>query len=674
MKAAFAKLLQTDPVQSSHTDFRAGGNGVPILTRASGQSTAGYQTMGLPGGNKPYPGGGANKTSLGPIRMGDDEGNGPASAIVGGVGEIFFPFRAPDRTYPERTFPNVGNNVFQPENNDMATHALLKRLGDQKFKAESQAPFEDYRAEQRLVRDLEEASRGASLADLGQSREIIRNLAEKRRQQNEDDYLRKMLDAGATPEAAKKEIEDVRNANALQEAKKVDDRSYQAKMLIQRLSMARGVTPMVREPLNQSSSIDNPQRSQAMSEAMGMPGEGFGTSPLDMNRLLLTPEYYKRFLRKSTMTQEAADEQQAFNTMLAEGEIKAPAQGSFSLATLKGQERQLRVDNASEALAARLESIRSRRNKIINPLPANIIGKDILDKLYDEKDKVKGNRVLFSLNTIEDLRPLQLLIALNLIYVSKRDGESVLRALMTDYTWGSEQRPDENLLMNLKKLIVEMNGGELNVAIPFVSAMSPAVSMNKLASILTDIKTSNNAARAREHAAGYREYAIMSNAWDDMVRTRPADSNIFALETLSGPFNPNSTLPTSMTTRPIPGAGQTVVSTPDVLPSSSNNLKQALSSATSIVRNMNTTLQEKISQIPPPARGRGLVRKDSVRSAAVSPATERVRRVPLAPSLTKEGVKSLSLDQILEELASRGIDMGRKTSDQSLRKLLRDNL
>ena len=243
MKAAFAKMMEKDPTQSSHVAFRAGGNGVPILTRASGQSTSGYQTMGLPDGSRPMPGGGANKTSLGAFRMGDQDGNGPASAIY--PGEIFGPYGLPDRVYPERTFANVGNNTFQPQNDDAATHALLKRLGDQQFKAVSQAPFEDYRAQQRLARDLDEASRNASLSDLGTSREIIRNLAAERRQQNEDDYLRKMLDAGATPEAARKEIEDVRNANALQEARKVDDREYQAKTLISRIAMSRGVTPMV---------------------------------------------------------------------------------------------------------------------------------------------------------------------------------------------------------------------------------------------------------------------------------------------------------------------------------------------------------------------------------------------------------------------------------------------
>jgi hypothetical protein len=53
MKQALAKLMEKDPVQSSTVAFRAGGNGVPILTRASGSSVNGFQHMGLPSGSKP---------------------------------------------------------------------------------------------------------------------------------------------------------------------------------------------------------------------------------------------------------------------------------------------------------------------------------------------------------------------------------------------------------------------------------------------------------------------------------------------------------------------------------------------------------------------------------------------------------------------------------------------
>ena len=489
MKNAFAKLMEKNPTQSSQIAFRAGGNGVPILTRASGQSTTGYQTMGLPTGSMPMPGGGANKTTLGAYRMGDDDGNAPVGAIY--PGEIFPPIELPDRVYPERTFANVGNNVFQPEGNDLATHALLKRLGDQKFKAIANAPFEDYRAQQRLAKDLEEASRNASLSDLGTSREIIRNLAAQRRQQNEDDYMRKMLDAGATPEAARKEIEDVRNAHAIQEAKKVDDREYQAKTLIQRIALSRGVTPMTREPLNQSSSIDNPQRSQAMSQAMGMPGEGFGTSPLDANRQFMTPEFYKKFLRRSMVSQEAGDEQQAFSQMLSEGEIPAPPQGAFSMATMRGQERQQQVEMASEALASRLDTLRQRAVRMKFPLPTPVFAKEILDLLYKSKGKTAGNRVIYSPETIQDMNPLQLLLAINWSVQHEPNGFNNLKREVGKYSYGTEAEPSKTLVTDLKKIAYALNKNNYDIRIPFPSSSVP-FGEKKLVNILNDIKTTNS--------------------------------------------------------------------------------------------------------------------------------------------------------------------------------------
>jgi hypothetical protein len=53
-----------------------------------------------------------------------------------------------------------------------------------------------------------------------------------------------------------------------------------------------------------------------MGEAMGV-GGGFGTAPLDASRQFMTPDFYRRFLRRSTLTQEAGDEQQAFNELIA---------------------------------------------------------------------------------------------------------------------------------------------------------------------------------------------------------------------------------------------------------------------------------------------------------------------------------------------------------------------
>lgn len=517
MKSAFAKLLLKDPLQSSTVEFRSGGNGVPILTRVSAQSTSGYQTMGLPSGSKPTPGGGNNITTLGYARMGDQDGNGNMGAIL--VGDIFSPPGQAKPSFQERFFQNVGNNVFQPENNDLATHALLKRLGDQKFKAESQAPFDAYLQQQRKARDLEDLTRNSSLSELGVSRDIIRNLAAQRRQQNEDDYLRKMLDAGATPEAAKKEIEDVRNANALQEAKKVDDREYQAKILIERMAKSRGIVPSVREPLSQSSAIDNPQRSQAMSQAIGQPGEGFGTSPLDTNRQFLTADFYKKFLRRSNVSQEASDEATAFSNQITganneDEQFAAPATGSFSLATLRGQERQQQIEFASESLAARLESLRTRASRILLPLPPNVVGKDILDTLYKSKNKQIGNKVLYSSETIEDLRPLQLVIALNIASVLN---PSRVQSALRKYTWGTGQTPSPTLFEDLKKAVIEINGGELNIDIPYQSALAN-VSVTKLYPLLQEFKNTPPSEQLKKASREYNN--LLSKESDQMKAER----------------------------------------------------------------------------------------------------------------------------------------------------------
>jgi hypothetical protein len=504
------KLVMKDPIKPNEFDFRAGGTGVPILTRASASSTTGYQTMGLNNGSK---------TILGAIRMGDDDGNGPPSVVFPGVYEQ--PIVRSDIPDVEKNlFASSGNRVYQPDDTTLATVALLKRLGDQRFKAESQAPFEDYLAQQKVANMVEEASRGASLADLGTSREIMRNLAAQRRQQNEDDYLRKMLDSGATPEAARQEIENVRNSNAIQEARKVDDREYQAKTLISRIAMSRGVTPMVREPLNQSASIDNPQRSQAMSQAMGMPGEGFGTSPLDANRVFMNPDFYKKFLRKSAMTQEATDEQTAFSNLMSE--LPEPSSGAYSLATIKGQEREMQIDNATEALAARLEVLRQRGTRIKLPLPKPILVSELLGAIYKQKTKKAGDKVIYTPESINDMNVTQLLLALNFFIQLTPTGIIKLRTEVKKYDWGTEIKPSANLLRDLRKVAYSMNKDDMNTQIPFANtSMRP--SNSSLVKYLNNIK-GTDAELDKEARAGSLQ---LNNNLAEMGETlKPSDYEI----------------------------------------------------------------------------------------------------------------------------------------------------
>jgi hypothetical protein len=530
--------------------------------------------MGLPGGNRPYPGGGANKTVLGSIRMGDDDGNGPASAIVGGVGEIFFPFRAPDRVYPERMFPNVGNNVYQPQDKDLATVALLKRLGDQKFKAVSQQPFDDYAQAQRLAKDVDDAARNAGAADTGLARDIIRGIAAERRAQNEADYLRKMLDGGASPEAAQAEIQNVRNANAIQEAKKVDDREYQAKSLIQKIAAKRGVTPMVREPLNQSQAIDNPQRSQAMSQAMGKPGEGFGTSPLDVNRVSILPKDQNR---RSDMSQEAQDEAIAFsNALTGAGDqdrinLNNTASG-YSMATMRGQERQQQIEKASEALASRLEAIRQRAVRIKMALATPVIGEEILTKLYDSKGKKAGDEVLFTPETIQELNPLQVLLSINNSVQSQPNGLRSLTEAAKRYNFGTPERPSPNLIKDMKEIAALLNGGEQNVRIPFASSTA-VIPVPKLVDLLNSFKSSSGdmAAKVKAGRAKLRlppasgtSSDITDGSSPDSVPEVPLAVRA-ATDAEDSSFADSEGVTRAMARRSIPGAGRPVVRRPAVI-------------------------------------------------------------------------------------------------------------
>lgn len=527
MQAAFAKLMVKNPVQSSHIDFRSGGNGVPILTRASGQSTAGYQTMGNSVGT----------TTLGAIRMGDDDGNGPGSAIFPGM--IFQPYGQPDRIYPGVTFAATGNTVFQPPADDRGTIALLQKYGDQKFKATEQAPFEDYLAQQRNARDAMEASRNGSLAELGASRDILRHLSAQRRIQNEEDYVRRILDAGGSPEAAQKEIQAVRDASAIQEAKNrtLDDRDYQAKSLIMRMAQARGVTPMVREPLSQSAAINSPQPSQAMSQAMGVDG-GYGTAPLDANREYKTADYYRKYLRRSTISQEAGDEQAAFNNLISQGELPEPPTGSYSMPMMRGQERQQQMEMASEALASRVDAIRQRAVKIKYPLPKPVFGKDILDTLYRSKGKSEGDRVLYSPETIQDLNPLQLVLAINWTIQHDANGFNRVRKEVQKYNWGTEQKPSERWVSDLQKVAFNLNKESQDIRIPFPNATVP-FKAGSFISMLNDLKTTKSPEFRKDIEKGRVE--LMRNILDDEIPMSKLETLI--LKKPSAPQAPPATAP-----------------------------------------------------------------------------------------------------------------------------------
>lgn len=481
--------MLSNPI-STRLQFAAGGDGVPILTRTSGQSVKGYSTQGLPLNNR---------TTLGAYRMGDTDGNAAPSAIY--PGEIFAPIPTRDRTYKDVNFTTVGNRTFQPEDSTLGTAALLKRLGDQKFKAAENEPFADYFATQRLAREADEASRNTGLESLGHSREIMRHLVDTRRKQNEDDYLRKMIDSGVSAEDAQDEIENVRRANAIQESRKVDDRTYQAKMLLSRIAMSRGITPNIAEPLNQSGAIENPTPSQAQSSAMGQPGEGFGTSALDSARQFMTPEFYKRYLRRTGLSAEAANEMTAMSQLVSAGE--APT----TIAQLRGMERENALEAARDGMAARLESLRAKR--LMLPLPKILIGGRILDAIYTIRGKEAGDKVRFTKEPVQDLSAFKQVIALNqILNIGGSDKVKELKTLMRERRFykpsiRGEQEPIDNLRDVLRELVVSLVPDD-TIMIPF-SDSSRAISNDELAKVLDDFKNMSNAdmSATQSAAEGY---------------------------------------------------------------------------------------------------------------------------------------------------------------------------
>lgn len=468
------KALLTNPIRTKQ-DFAAGGSRLPILTRNPTQSTVGFQTFGLPRDNV---------TKLGAYRMGDSDGNAPPSAIY--PDEIFAPLPARDRVYPQRTFENVGNNVFQPEDKGASLHALLSAIGDQKFKAQENAPFADYFATQKLAKETEEALRNAGLEDLGYGREIMRNLVEKRRQQNEDDYLRRLVSAGMSVDDAQAEIDGVRRAAALQEAKKVDDREYQSKLLLTRIATSRGITPNVKQPLSSSSAIETPAPTQAMAAMMGDPtSSGFGGGSLDVAREFVTPDFYRRYLRKSRMTQEAADEMAAIGQLTAESGVDVP-----TLPQLQGMERQAAIERSRDVVAARLDASRNRGSRIMLPLPPIAEFMDsFVGRIYRLRGKTAGEQARFSVEVVQDLDAARLLIALNQVFAQN---PTTIRVAQRELARRSiyerdESTPRRDVRDILRELVVALVGDE-SIRIPFAGDTFIADD-RVIAKVLSDIKT-----------------------------------------------------------------------------------------------------------------------------------------------------------------------------------------
>jgi len=477
-------LVNANPLNNK-LYYAAGGNGKPILTRASNAKVNGFQTFGLPGADTPKPGGGANKTVLGAYRMGDQDGIAPGSAIY--ANDIFSPFKDPLRKYQAVLFPATGFNVYQPSSGDKPTQALLERMSAIAEKAKDNEPFADYFAQLKLAKDVDLAGRSSGIGDLVKSREIIRHVVDMRREQNNADYLRRMLDAGLSAEDAQKEIDNVKKANALQEAKKIEDRPYQSKLLIARVAQKRGLTSMINEPLTSSGAINNPQPNGVMSAMLGKPGQGFGESPLDLNRLFMTPDFYKGMLRRTTMTEESAQEQSAMANLLAQGEQNnesiqqmteeysknnvpltgGSTQTGISASTLSAMQKQDNIERRKESMLANLDNLRLRSQKTVFALPAIVFAEDVLLPLYGSS-KV-GSSVSTSAEIIETLDVAHLFLSINISLVTRKVSANAIKSLIQSKRnlIGNEQNPKPSVVQALREIARVLNADNPNMRIPF---------------------------------------------------------------------------------------------------------------------------------------------------------------------------------------------------------------
>lgn len=480
---------------STRQQFSAGGNMMPIVTRASASSVAGVQQMGTSVGT----------TKLGAYRMGDSDGIAPGSAIY--PDDIFSPQPARNRKYADVTFESVGNRVFQPPGDDEKLHSLLKKFGDQKFKAEESAPFEEYFRIQRLAREADEMARYGGLEELGASREIMRNLVDARRQGNEDDFMRRMLDSGMSMEDAQDEIDNVRRASALQESRTVDDRSYQSKLLLTRIAQSRGAASQVKDPLTQSASISNPQNSQDAHLAMGMNDEGFGTNPVDINRQFMTADFYRKFGRRMPQSQEAQDSMAAVNYLISQG----AAGDVTNVAQVRGLERAEQIQRQREFAAAKLETLRNRGTRVVLPLPStDFFSESLLRQVYGNRKA--GDTTYFTTEDSQTLTNTQAVVAMNQLLAMDPSGRVYSTAhqfLRQFQIMRRDGSPNPEVFEILRGLVIELTAGQ-TISLPFVgktlSFGAESGNLLELAKALDSVKTLKaSTAGARQSAKAYAE-------------------------------------------------------------------------------------------------------------------------------------------------------------------------
>jgi hypothetical protein len=182
----------------------------------------------------------------------------------------------------------------------------------------------------------------------------------------------------------------------------------------------------------------NPAPNDQTATLGGNKADGFGNAPLDTARKFLTPEYYGRFLRKSTMTQEEGDRQQAMNNLITSG--KAAESGIQFASQMDAKQREANIEFRSEALANQLSSLTNRPR--LEPSPPGFL----CEKYYNQTLGVKKpHRVaileLTSMNTFQIIYAINRMLAVDVTLLGN------LRTLIPRIFPNEQSATRENLVV-----------------------------------------------------------------------------------------------------------------------------------------------------------------------------------------------------------------------------------
>jgi hypothetical protein len=254
----------------------------------------------------------------------------------------------------------------------------------------------------------------------------------------------------------------------------------------------------VNEPLTTSGAIENPQPNERMADMTGQPENAYGSSPLDRDRIFKTPDFYRKMLRRTALTQEAGDEMSALATAAAQAEGPVPTP-----AMLQGIERQDAIERKRDSVAARLENATTGR-KIIGKMPRII---EFFDSVLFTT-KRPGTATRFELLQPQDMTSFESILALNQI-INQDGGKLDQLKRMLVSTPLKEQGIGE-LLRQMTVALV----GDSSFRVPVLTSSKPFTTKDIL-KILEMIKgaTKDEVGSVKSEVRGYSPFPSLDEAF-----------------------------------------------------------------------------------------------------------------------------------------------------------------